>query len=329
VSRTKVQCLNPEVHGTQTHLAGSAAAIACTQTRGKSTKMSHIVAPPRQSHKGNNIGNVSVLTNISEESLNWSKEKITRKTPQDVASLIDTVSSNSNIRNNHRDFAKPFVALVHDEDYADEFGDTSILPNPHDLGFGFVEPNDQAVAIINAANKPGFDDFISDLAKEMDTDSASARGAYEVISGYLSDEDKAKVYAVGCLRSQYLDRKDEMDVIKAGMSELEDIFNSEVDDGTKMAKHGISFADGAGVQFTTSRKFNYDDAAPIPLDDLADDDRAAAIEANKERLSPDKYQSIIKSYDPKYLPLAQVEKVLEKADFKKFVGWGSTSLSVK
>lgn len=325
----KIACLNPEAHHTQTHIAGSAAAIACQQTNGRSTKMAHIVVPPRQVHKGNNIGNVSVLTNISEEALEFSKANIKRETPRNVASLIEVASTSSALREQFKDFTRPFVNLVHDEDYADAYGENALLPNPHDVGFTYTEPNDQTQKIIDAQKAPGFNGFVQALATEMDTDFDQAASAYKVIAGYLGDEDIAKVYAVGCLRSEYLDRKDEVAEINKGIKELEALFNEEVDDGTKVGKHGIGFADGDGVQFTPARQFNYDDAAPLPLDDLEGDERAEAVEYNKNRLSQDAYKSIIKSWEPKYEPLAKIEKTLEKEDFDKFVTFGSTKLTVK
>ena len=329
-NNAKVPCLNPEAHGVTSHVAGSARAIACQQTNGRSTKMTHIVKPAREVRKGNNIGNVSVLTNISPESLEWAKKNITRQTPRDVATLIEVASSNAFIRDNYRDFTSPFATLVNDEDYADDFGVSPILPNPNDLGFTYAELNDQSQKIIDQASAPGFNNFIDALSKEMDVTADEAASAYKVIAGYLGDEDNAKVYAVGCLRSEYLDRVDEKNAIQEQINELQDLFNEEVDDGVLTKKHGIEFQDGAGVQFTPKRSFRYEDAAPLPVtENLSDEEKADILKQNKDRLSPAAYKAIIKSFDPQYKPLASIEKLLSKEDFESFLTFGSTALSVK
>jgi len=329
-SINRVPCLNTEAHGVTSHIAGSAAAIACQQTGGRSTKMAHIVKPPRLVHKGNNIGNVSVLTNIDPEALAWSAKNITRQTPRDVASLIEVASSNAFLRENYRDFVRPFVTLIHDDDYADEFGENSLLPNPNDLGFSYSEPNEQAQKIIDQPSAPGFSRFVEALASEMDSDAEAVTSAYTVITGYLSNEDYAKVYAVGCLRAEYLDLAEQKTAIDKQQKELAAIFNEEVDDGVVTTKHGVGFADGEGVQFTPKRTFNYDNAAPLPIaENLSDEEKAAIAEDNKDRLTPEKYKSIIKSWDPKYHTMAEIEKILSKEDFEAFVTYGSTALSVK
>jgi len=335
VSNGKVKCLNPAAHKVETHIAGSAAAIACQRTGGASMRLLEVSKPARNVYKGNNLGNVSVLTNISEESTAWARNHIARNTPRHVASLIEVASSNSRLRSDFREFTRPFTTLVHDPDYSDDFGNNPLLPEATDLGYGFSEPNEQCEAIINNGSRPDIEEFFVAATEEMNSifpedlsvTTDDVRNAYNVISGYIGDEDKAKLYAVGCLRSEYLDRVDEINSIKSEVDKLAAIFNTDVDDGTNMTTHGVEYSDGK-ISFVPTRKFAYDEAAPIPLDNLSGEERDAALAENKQRLSKEEYASIINSWDPKYKPLAQIEKILDKETFSKFVTYGSTSLKV-
>jgi hypothetical protein len=321
----RVECLNPEAHGVKTHVGGSAAAIACTQTGGRSTKMLSIAVPPRVTRKGNNIGRTSVMTNISPEALDWGKNSIKKNSPMAVASVIEVLSSNPALRDSYRDIVRPFVTLMHDEGYADQFGGNPLLPDPYDLGDGYAELNDQSKKIVESSPS---NDFFEAVAAEAEITPQDAASAYGIIQGFLGDQDKARVWAVGCLRSEYLARKEEEAEVKKQIAELAKIFNDEVDDGTQLTKHGIPFEDGDGVQFTPTRKFNYDDAAPIPVPKDATENEAADIrEANKERLNPDKYNAIIEKWVPKYRPLAEVEKILGE-DANKYIEYASTTLKV-